>query len=56
MSTTANSYQDYCYPDASPSDIFPKLLPPILELAGTIGPSTRILDVGCGNGIWRGVF
>ncbi len=27
-----------------------------MRLAGPVGPGTRVLDVGCGNGFWAGRF
>lgn len=32
------------------------LVPPIFELAPTISPGTRVLDIGCGNGYIAGLF
>ena len=34
----------------------PYLLGPVMELAGELAPSSRVLDVGCGNGYWAGLF
>lgn len=43
-------YKDYGYESAKPAHTAVYLLPPIRDLLGSIGPGTRILDVGCGNG------
>lgn len=32
------------------------LVPPVMALAGEIGPGTRVLDIGCGNGHIAGLF
>lgn len=34
----------------------PYLLDAVMELAGPLSPTTRVLDVGCGNGYWAGEF
>lgn len=34
----------------------PYLRAPVLELAGDLAPRTRLLDAGCGNGDWAGLF
>ena len=31
-------------------------MPPLLALSGSVGPGTRVLDVGCGNGFTAGQF
>jgi len=42
--------------DATPMSSTPYLLPPVFKFAGELGPETRVLDVGCGNGFWAAEF
>ncbi len=41
---------------ARPISSTPYLRGPVLRLAGPVGPGTRVLDIGCGNGYWAGEF
>lgn len=43
-------YRDYGYSGAGASHMHARFMPTVLKFAGAIGPGTRILDVGCGNG------
>lgn len=49
-------YRDYRYSTAAACHMHARLLPVILELAVGLGPSCRVLDVGCGNGFLAGQF
>jgi 2-polyprenyl-6-hydroxyphenyl methylase/3-demethylubiquinone-9 3-methyltransferase len=44
------------FPSAAPVSSTPYLLAPIQRLAGDVDSRTRVLDVGCGNGFWAGLF
>jgi 2-polyprenyl-3-methyl-5-hydroxy-6-metoxy-1,4-benzoquinol methylase len=44
------------FPNADPMSSGPYLLRPVMKLAGDLPPSARVLDVGCGNGYWAGLF
>ena len=41
---------------AAPMYSAPYLREPVLRLAGRLRPSLRVLDAGCGNGDWAGLF
>jgi 2-polyprenyl-6-hydroxyphenyl methylase/3-demethylubiquinone-9 3-methyltransferase len=47
---------EYKYYDAEPLCTHSYLLPQILALCGPLKPSSRVLDVGCGNGALAGEF
>jgi SAM-dependent methyltransferase len=49
-------YADYGFSDAAESHMHRHFLVPIFELAGKLGPGSRVLDVGCGNGFTTGQF
>src|SRR2546430_6513266 len=50
-------YRDYNFYRSDPSHMHRHFLPPLFELcANRVGPQTRILDVGCGNGYTCGQF
>ena len=49
-------YRDYGFPDAGASHMHALFMPVVFELAGAVGPGTRVLDVGCGNGFACGEF
>lgn len=49
-------YKDFGYRDEAPAHTAAYLVPPMMELAGPLGPSVRVLDVGCGNGYIAGLF
>jgi 2-polyprenyl-3-methyl-5-hydroxy-6-metoxy-1,4-benzoquinol methylase len=41
---------------AQPVSSTPYLLEPVRRLAGRLSPDVRVLDAGCGNGHWAGLF
>lgn len=49
-------YKEYGYADASEPYSHSYVLPQVLKLCPPLGPSTRVLDVGCGNGFNAGQF
>ncbi len=52
-----SGYKDYGFHDSAPSHMHRHFLPPLFELCGSLlRPSTRVLDVGCGNGAAAGEF
>lgn len=53
---TPGSYRDFGFRDAGASHMHAHFMPPLLDLAGPVGPGLRVLDVGCGNGFTAGVF
>ena len=54
--SAATQYQDFGFTNAEPSHMHRHFMPVIMEMAGRIGPGTRVLDVGCGNGFTCGEF
>jgi 2-polyprenyl-3-methyl-5-hydroxy-6-metoxy-1,4-benzoquinol methylase len=44
------------FQSARPMSATPYLFDPVQQLAAPAGPGTRVLDVGCGNGYWSGLF
>ena len=50
------SYRDFDFKDAGASHVHRHFMPPLLALSGQVGPGTRVLDVGCGNGFTAGQF
>lgn len=44
------------FPSADPMSSSAYLLEPVMRLAGNLRPGARVLDVGCGNGYWAGLF
>lgn len=50
-STTGLPFQS-----ADPMSSTPYLLEPVMRLAGDLRPGAHVLDVGCGNGYWAGLF
>lgn len=42
--------KDFIFNNAEAQHTAPFLLPQVFALAGAVGPGTRLLDVGCGNG------
>ena len=50
------SYKDYGFRTDRPSHMQRYLVPKVMTLAGDVGPGTRVLDVGCGNGFMAGRF
>ena len=50
------SYRDLGFKDAGASHMHQHFMPPLLALSGQVGPGTRVLDVGCGNGFTAGKF
>jgi SAM-dependent methyltransferase len=44
------------FPTAAPMSSAPYLREPVLQFAGNLGPGMRVLDAGCGNGDWAGLF
>src|SRR5688572_14207827 len=53
---SSRDYQDYGFEDAVASHMHAHFMPHVLALAGGLGPDTRVLDVGCGNGYTCGEF
>lgn len=51
-----DGYKDYGFQDAAASHMHGHFMPHVLALAGKLDASTRILDVGCGNGFTCGEF
>ncbi len=49
-------YQDYRFTQSGPSHMHAYLMRHLFALAGELGPETRVLDVGCGNGFACGEF
>src|SRR5262245_42386387 len=49
-------YEDHLYRDESAPCTVRYLLREIKVLCGDMGPGTRVLDVGCGNGFLAGTF
>jgi 2-polyprenyl-6-hydroxyphenyl methylase/3-demethylubiquinone-9 3-methyltransferase len=50
------SYREYGFADSVESHMHKYFMPQILEAVGDLKPSTRVLDVGCGNGFTCGEF
>lgn len=46
----AMNYKEYPFSDGDESHVHKHFMPLVMKLAGKIGPGTRVLDVGCGNG------
>jgi 2-polyprenyl-3-methyl-5-hydroxy-6-metoxy-1,4-benzoquinol methylase len=55
-SPLAAGYRDYGYTSADASHMHRHFMPHVFDLGGPIGPGTRVLDVGCGNGYTVGCF
>lgn len=55
-STSTSGYRDFGFANAGASHMHRHFMPQVMALAGAVGPGTRILDVGCGNGHTCGVF
>ena len=53
---TKDGYSDYGFNHSDASHMHRHFIPPIFELCGLLCPSTRVLDVGCGNGFTCGEF
>jgi 2-polyprenyl-3-methyl-5-hydroxy-6-metoxy-1,4-benzoquinol methylase len=49
-------YEEYSFAREGGDHTIAYLSRPVFELAGGIGRETRVLDVGCGNGYWAGLF
>lgn len=43
-------YKEYPFASAVPSHMHGTFTPVVLDLSGVVGPGTRVLDAGCGNG------
>jgi 2-polyprenyl-3-methyl-5-hydroxy-6-metoxy-1,4-benzoquinol methylase len=54
--SSAGDYKDYGFTHAGASHMHRWFLPPLFTLAGELKPTTRVLDVGCGNGFTCGEF
>lgn len=52
----SSQYQDFGFSSADASHMHRHFLPEVISLAGPVGPGTRVLDVGCGNGFTCGEF
>lgn len=50
------SYKDYGFPHSGASHMHRHFMPEVIALAGKLDSSTRVLDVGCGNGFLSGQF
>ena len=48
--------QDYPFRSEAPSHMHAVFWPAVREFAGSVGPGTRVLDVGCGNGSTAAAF
>jgi 2-polyprenyl-3-methyl-5-hydroxy-6-metoxy-1,4-benzoquinol methylase len=51
-----STVKQFTYTSAAPAHTTRYLLPVVIQLAGNLGPGTRVLDVGCGNGHIAGHF
>ncbi len=51
-----DSYRDFGFANADASHMHRHFLPQVFALAGELNASTRVLDVGCGNGFTCGEF
>lgn len=49
-------YQDFSFADAEPIHMHRFILPRLMELCGPLTKTTRVLDIGCGNGYIAGQF
>jgi 2-polyprenyl-6-hydroxyphenyl methylase/3-demethylubiquinone-9 3-methyltransferase len=49
-------YKDYGWKSSAASHMHARFMPHVMEFAGALPPSSRILDVGCGNGFTCGEF
>lgn len=47
---------EWGYTSTEPLCSSPYLVPVLRRLSGTLGPGTRVLDLGCGNGFNAGVY
>jgi 2-polyprenyl-3-methyl-5-hydroxy-6-metoxy-1,4-benzoquinol methylase len=52
----SEQYVQWTYPDAQPRGCAKYVSPAVLEIAGSLGHGSRVLDVGCGNGALAGLF
>jgi 2-polyprenyl-3-methyl-5-hydroxy-6-metoxy-1,4-benzoquinol methylase len=55
-SMSKTGYKDYGFESAAESHMHRHFLPQVFKFAGQLGPGTRVLDVGCGNGFTCGEF
>ena len=51
-----DGYRDFGFANANASHMHRHFMPGVMALAGSVGPGTRVLDVGCGNGYTCGEF
>jgi 2-polyprenyl-3-methyl-5-hydroxy-6-metoxy-1,4-benzoquinol methylase len=48
--------KDYLFRSAAPSHMHAVFWPAVRQLSGALGPGTRVLDIGCGNGSTAGEY
>jgi len=53
---SSSQYKDFGFASADASHMHRHFMPQVMALAGRVGPGTRVLDVGCGNGFTCGEF
>ncbi len=50
------SYRDYGFKSPEASHMHRHFMPIVMQMAGTLGPGIRVLDIGCGNGYTAGML
>jgi 2-polyprenyl-3-methyl-5-hydroxy-6-metoxy-1,4-benzoquinol methylase len=55
-SASPSDYVEWGYPDEQARGCAQYVSPAVLACAGAVGPGTRVLDIGCGNGALAALF